>query len=396
MTRRIQVRFIQKPKNLYELIGSIAYKICPSYNSNPNFQADLNDIDVSIVEDFSGLFSSNFKVYYQNIENQKEGGKVFYQNFYLERNIDFSKFNGVMNGWNTKNGKIFKSTFLNSRFNKHKLNWDFSQAENLSYFMKGAKYNKAIHINNQKPLKILSNAFKESKVKSVRIDKIDRYSHLENCFINTNLNEGNINIDFSFLNEINDLQDFIGYSEKICCFNYNTNIDMLKIPHLGDWCKKLVLDENYYWAIDFWGLDEEDFQGLALLEEGKAKHWEVDIRDVDLSLDRLKWLNWGVWALKENENGKEVKNESFVFCAELYLKRFVKRLLEKNEEKRRVKLLSNPDNLEFLVSLLEIRFLKESLKELLVNLGVSLDGVLDVNSLEQYTQEMENKRKICL
>ena len=63
---------------------------------------DLNDIDVSLIDDMSGLFDCSF-------------------------------FNGDISNWDVSNVKNMKTMFSNSNFNSDISKWDVSKVKNMSY-----------------------------------------------------------------------------------------------------------------------------------------------------------------------------------------------------------------------------------------------------------------------
>lgn len=232
-----------KPKNRKELINTIRQLISPNLFDKKHYvdyDFDLRIIDVSLVEDFSYLFSDEKHFITYDLENGHQTVKT----------ISFSKFNGNIKGWNTKNGKFFNGTFLNSCFNKHKLDWDFTNSKEMNDFMWNSIYDKSIVINNEKPLSCIFNGFKNSKVKNVQINKINGLTGLDDLFANTNLNEENIEMDFSFLKTMSGEMARL-YAKQITGFSFNSNIDILKIPFLSDWTKKQILQQNEYFDVSF-------------------------------------------------------------------------------------------------------------------------------------------------
>lgn len=344
---KTEIKF--KPKDCDELIQTIGLLISPGYGCGCNYEVNLNVIDVSLIENFNYLFGEKHVIYYKDTDGTL-----------LKKFIDFRRFNGIMDEWDTKNGKYFTNTFAGSYFKKHELRWDFSQAVDLEGFMKNAKYNKGICINNKNPLKRLNCAFCDSKIKKVKINKIDQNTIIRNAFSLTNLCEKNIELDFSFLKDFKDINEFHDYCEKITVFNHDSRINALNIPFLGDWIKRF-LNKKKYPCFDFFGLTEDDF---FYLEFGLAKRSEYD---VDYKLKRLSFLSWCVWVLKENEKS-EIENQKMVQHSYIYLTRFFNYICE-NENKLK-RLLSNTKNMVFFKDLMKLKIFEEEYKHILTNLGI--------------------------
>ena len=97
-----------QPETLEELEQIIKDRIS---KEGPN--CDLNDIDVSLIEDMTGLF---FK----------------------------SEFNGDISKWDTRNVKNMEWMFSRSYFNGDISKWDVSKVENMAWMFENSKFNKDI------------------------------------------------------------------------------------------------------------------------------------------------------------------------------------------------------------------------------------------------------------
>ena len=97
-----------QPKNRDELIEIIRERL---YKEGS--KCDLNDIDVSLVDDLSGVFS----------------GTVF---------------NGDVSRWNTSNAKYMTWMFYKSRFNQPIGDWDVSNVAGMGWMFEGSKFNQDI------------------------------------------------------------------------------------------------------------------------------------------------------------------------------------------------------------------------------------------------------------
>ena len=89
-------------EDLDEIIGERIF-----YQGN---NCDLNDIDVSLITDMSGLFSD-------------------------------LRFNGDISKWNVSNVKDMYSMFLNSKFNGDISDWNVSNVTEMSYMFSNSIFN---------------------------------------------------------------------------------------------------------------------------------------------------------------------------------------------------------------------------------------------------------------
>ena len=149
-SRKDRIIKVKNKKELHDLIKKIVEK-------NPN--ADLNDIDVSNIDDLSNLFS------YLNIEN-----------------IDISR-------WNVSNVKNMKNMFFGcDKFNCDLSNWDVRNVEDASYMFCDCNNfeGKGLHNWKFKNLDTISfmfwhcNNFKENidnwKINNKKIDTLMAFS----------------------------------------------------------------------------------------------------------------------------------------------------------------------------------------------------------------------------
>ena len=103
-----------QPKTRRELEDIIEERIS---KEGPN--CDLNDIDVSLIDDMSYLFCKsslstfNGDISNWNVRNVKEMTAMFRG----------SKFNGDISNWDISNAKVMTSMFANSKFTQDLSNW---------------------------------------------------------------------------------------------------------------------------------------------------------------------------------------------------------------------------------------------------------------------------------
>ena len=137
-------RIPESKKQLIEMIKEIIER-----DGN---EANLNIIDVSKIDDFEYLFSSDKKGYglqdfngdisNWNVTNVKSFNSMFFG----------SKFDGDLSKWDVSNAETMQGMFADAEFTGNKgniENWDVSKAENLSYMF---NYSKLKHnVNKWKP-----------------------------------------------------------------------------------------------------------------------------------------------------------------------------------------------------------------------------------------------------
>ena len=88
-------------------------KIIKSRISKEGPRCNLNDIDVTLIEDMAGLFDS-------------------------------SDFNGDISEWDTSNVKYMTWMFANSKFNGDISEWDVSNVEDMNDMFAGSEFNQDI------------------------------------------------------------------------------------------------------------------------------------------------------------------------------------------------------------------------------------------------------------
>ena len=150
---KFKIKYYPKTKGqLVQAIKKEIYEIQGTRN-NPNWNADLNCIDTSLITDMSELFLKEYglekfngDISKWNVSNVTNMSWMFYK----------SEFNGNISNWNVSNVKNMYSMFANSQFNGDISNWDVSNVENMEGMFFYSKFNKDINnwnINNVKNMK---------------------------------------------------------------------------------------------------------------------------------------------------------------------------------------------------------------------------------------------------
>lgn len=168
-------------------------------------KANLNFINVSQIENFSGVFSGENKLFlYNDFFNFVKANSKINEDA-IKTLIDFNKrekeitvdkrlFNGFIDEWDTSNGIYFMSMFRNSYFNQHELKFNLENAMFVDYMFANSHYNHDFMVKGElKHLKCATYLFKHAAIqKKIEID----LSHCESIVGAFYKNE-NISKDFT-------------------------------------------------------------------------------------------------------------------------------------------------------------------------------------------------------
>ena len=142
-----------QPKNKYELKNIIKERIYKE-----GFNCNLNDIDVSLIDDMSYLFvDSKFNGDISKWDVSRV--KTMYGMFYS------SSFNGDISNWNITNLKDISGMFYKSKFNQPLYRWNVSNVKIMYCTFAYSEFNQDISnwkINSKCNTK---NVFNEAKIK---------------------------------------------------------------------------------------------------------------------------------------------------------------------------------------------------------------------------------------
>ena len=134
------MKYKYQPKTKAELIEAIKKEIYEIQRTkdNPNWQADLNCIDTSLITDMSYLFSEEYGL-------NKFNGDISNWNVSnvtdMSRMFDSSQFNGDISNWNVSNIENIEWMFAHSQFNGDISNWDVSNVENMESMFAFSQFN---------------------------------------------------------------------------------------------------------------------------------------------------------------------------------------------------------------------------------------------------------------
>ncbi len=91
------------------------------------FDCDLNDVDVSQVKDFTGVFNVSHNGQFNGDISKWDTSSATC----MTRMFDRSEFNGNISGWNTSKVTDMARMFSNSKFKGDVSRWDVSNVENM-------------------------------------------------------------------------------------------------------------------------------------------------------------------------------------------------------------------------------------------------------------------------
>ena len=185
-----------RPETKEELVEAIKKEIyeIQGTKDNPNWQADLNCIDTSLITDMYYLFSKKYGL---------------------------NRFNGNISKWNVSNVENMYGMFVNSEFNQDISNWNISNVKHMIFMFVNSEFNGDI---GSWPLK------KDTKLENISIspeykkfpDKIISPETIANIFIRSVKNPDNtFNINSfkqilkEYLEKHKELYKNKGYKPKI-------------------------------------------------------------------------------------------------------------------------------------------------------------------------------------
>ena len=191
-------RYDLRPTNKKELQELIKQRI-----KEQGPKCDLNDIDVSKIDDMSWLFSSHGLDSFNGDISEWDVSNVRYMNSMFtdsQFNGDISKwdvrnvtnmysmfsdsqFNGDISKWDVRNVTNMSAMFVNSKFNGDISKWDVSKVEDMSYMFYHSIFNDDISQWDVSNVQYMSEMFANSKFNG-DISKWDvrRVANMESMF----------------------------------------------------------------------------------------------------------------------------------------------------------------------------------------------------------------------
>jgi len=165
-----------QPQTKEKLIEAIEKEIYENQGTpeNPNWKADLNNIDTSLITDMSWLFTLyetgldkfNGDISKWNVSNVTNMSYMFYK----------SLFNQNISEWNVENVISMEKMFANSQFNQDISKWKVSNVTDMEKMFKDTPFNQNISEWD------LSNVeYKEDMLKGTPLEK-----RLEEIKVNVN------------------------------------------------------------------------------------------------------------------------------------------------------------------------------------------------------------------
>ena len=123
---------IIRPENKWDLIKFIKKEV-----GDCGWSADLNHLDVSELEDLSGLFSESYGIFEFNGDISKwDVGRVRNMN----RMFEFSRFRGDIANWDVGGVLGMKNMFAHSLFNGNLSRWNISGVKEMQGMFKASEF----------------------------------------------------------------------------------------------------------------------------------------------------------------------------------------------------------------------------------------------------------------
>ena len=190
-----------RPANKSELIMVIKQRV---KEQGPN--CDLNDIDVSRVEDMSSLFSESYGL-------KNFNGDISHWDTSSVKDMSWmfakSQFNGDISKWDTSSVTDMSEMFYESKFNNDISKWNVGRVLNMNFMFSKSQFNGDISKWNVSSVKSMNCMFKDSRFKgdlskwdvSNVVDMRSMFSHSQ---FNGDISKWNVsnvkNMDFMFSN----------------------------------------------------------------------------------------------------------------------------------------------------------------------------------------------------
>ena len=267
------MKYKYKPKTKEELIEAIEKEIYEVQGTpdNPNWQADLNCIDTSLITNMSKLFSSQ---------------------------IELNNFNGNISEWDVSNVTNMDTMFYGSKFNQDISKWNVSNVKNMASMFEYSRFNQDISNWNIKNVEYTENMFEQSAFNK------DIGNWLQNLKEDTRLKNISVSVEYFRL------PDKVKYKETIENIkNYLNSLSNLK--------EKLkyevqVIDrlDNKQFLNEFTNMFQKDLKEYLKQLKEKYKNRQSDIiKNLILKnvLDIIKHTNNKELIIKLL-NGKDISN----------------------------------------------------------------------------------------
>ena len=186
-----------RPKTKEELVEAIKkeiYEVQGTF-SKPNWKADLNCIDTSLITDMSYLFAPDEpEIELNGYDLDKFNGDISNWNVSnvenMESMFDNSKFNGDISKWNVSNVKNMSGMFGFNQFNKDISKWDVSNVTDMSWMFADSPFNRDISKWNVSNVRNMTGMFQGSKFnQDISNWNISNVKDMEDMFLGSDFNQ---------------------------------------------------------------------------------------------------------------------------------------------------------------------------------------------------------------
>ena len=236
-----------RPKTKEELVEAIKKEIyeVQGTKKNPNWNADLNCIDTSLITDMYELFApdepeigingyslENFngnisKWNVSNVENMSDmfAFSKFNQNISnwdvsnvtnMSWMFEVSNFNGDISKWDVSNVTNMEGMFYNSEFNKDISKWNVSNVEDMNWMFKNSKFNGDISNWDVSNVKDMGYMFADSEFNGdISNWDVSNVENMSDMFVNSKFNGDISNWDVSNVKDMSWMFKYSKFNQDI-------------------------------------------------------------------------------------------------------------------------------------------------------------------------------------
>ena len=238
------MKYRYKPKTKEEFIKAIKKEIyeVQGKKDSPNWNANLNCIDTSLITDMSYLFSEKYgfekfdgDISNWNVSNVKDMSRMFYK----------SKFNQDISEWDVSNVENMIAMFYDSQFNQDISNWNVSNVKNMSYMFSNSQFNQDISNWDVSNVTDMSFMFEESQFNGdISNWDVSNVKYMNGMFLDSDFNQDISNWNVSNVQNMRWMFEGSNFNKDISNWNISNVINM----------ESMFLDSDFNQDIGSWPL----------------------------------------------------------------------------------------------------------------------------------------------